>query len=145
MGRDRKRRDGGGHLIYTVKEGGGSRAHSLELIVTRVLVIAHVLIVTCVLTIARVHSWALAIIHEPRWPFWLVVGCMPCGSWAIVKGARRWVVFAGPVCWTGIKTKIELNPTAKDRTTSCGCTNSEFFRLPVAMFVEKSKNRKKPV
>ena len=52
-------------------------------------------------------------------------------------------MFAGPVCWTGKKTEIELNPTAKDRTTGCGCTNSEFFRLPVAMFVEKSKNRKK--
>ena len=55
------------------------------------------------------------------------------------------IVFAGPVHWTGKKTEIELNPTAKDRTTSCGCTNSEFFRLPVAMFVEKSNNRKKPV
>ena len=55
------------------------------------------------------------------------------------------LVFAGPVHWTGKKTEIGLNPTAKDRTTGCGCTNSEFFRLPVAMFVEKSKNRKKPV
>ena len=50
------------------------------------------------------------------------------------------LVFAGPVHWTGKKTEIELNPTAKDRTTGCGCTNSEFFRLPVATFVEKSKN-----
>ena len=56
-----------------------------------------------------------------------------------------YLVFAGPVCWTGKKTEIGLNPTAKDRTTGCGCTNSEFFRLPVAMFVKKSKNRKKPV
>ena len=55
------------------------------------------------------------------------------------------LVFAGPVRWTGKKTEIELNPTAKDRTTGCGCTNSEFFWLPVAMFVEKSKNRRKPV
>ena len=55
------------------------------------------------------------------------------------------LVFAGPVRWTGKKTEIELNPTAKDQTTGCGCTNSEFFRLPVAMFVEKSKNRRKPV
>ena len=55
------------------------------------------------------------------------------------------LVFAGPVRWTGKKTEIGLNQTAKDRTTGCGCTNSEFFRLPVAMFVEKSKNRKKPV
>ena len=53
------------------------------------------------------------------------------------------LVFAGPVRWTGKKTEIGLNPTAKDRTTGCGCTNSEFFRLPVAMFVEKSKNQKK--
>ena len=55
------------------------------------------------------------------------------------------VVFAGPVCWTGKKTKIKLNPTAKDQTTSCSCTNSEFFQLPVATFVEKSKNRRKLV
>ena len=55
------------------------------------------------------------------------------------------LVFAGPVRWTGIKTEVELNPTAKDRATGCSCTNSEFFWLPVAMFVEKLKNRKKPV
>ena len=55
------------------------------------------------------------------------------------------LVFAGPVRWTGKKTEIGLNPTAKDRTTGCGCTNSEFFWLPVAMFVENLKNRKKPV
>ena len=51
-------------------------------------------------------------------------------------------MFAGPVHWTGKKTEIELNPTAKDRTTGCGCTNSEFFRLPVATFVEKRKTEK---
>ena len=55
------------------------------------------------------------------------------------------LVFAGPVRWTGKKTEIELNPTAKYRTTSCSCTNSEFFRLPVVRFVKKSKNQKKPV
>ena len=55
------------------------------------------------------------------------------------------IVFAGPVRWTEKKTEIGLNPTAKDRTTGCGCTNSEFFWLPVAMFVEKSKNWEKPV
>ena len=60
-------------------------------------------------------------------------------------GSHWSLVFAGPVRWTGKKTEIGLNPTAKDQTTGCGCTNSEFFRLPVAMFVEKSKNRKKPV
>ena len=52
------------------------------------------------------------------------------------------IVFAGPVRWTGKKTKIELNPTAKDQTTSCGCTNSDFFWLPVAMFVKKLENWK---
>ena len=62
-----------------------------------------------------------------------------------IMNARLFVVFAGPVRWTGKKTEIGPNPTAKDRTTGCSCTNSEFFRLPVAMFVEKSKNRKKPV
>ena len=56
-----------------------------------------------------------------------------------------YLVFAGPVCWTGKKTEIELNPTAKDRTTGCDCTNSKIFWLPVAMFVEKLKNRNKPV
>ena len=53
------------------------------------------------------------------------------------------VVFTGPVHWTGKKTEIELNPTAKDRTTSCSCTNSENFLLPAARFVEKLKNQKK--
>ena len=54
-------------------------------------------------------------------------------------------MFTGPVCWTGKKTEIELNLIAKDWTTGCSCTNSEIFQLPVARFVEKSKNRKKPV
>ena len=54
------------------------------------------------------------------------------------------LVFAGPVRWTAKKTEIELNPTAKDRTTSCSCTNSEFFRLPVARFVEKSSTLQCP-
>ena len=78
--------------------------------------------------------------------------CWRCFQWRIFVHGQRvsillvkasWLVFAGPVRWTGKNTGIGLNPTAKDRTTSCGCTNSEFFRLPVAMFVEKSKNRKK--
>ena len=80
-------------------EGGrGSRAHSLELVVARILVITHVLIVTRILivthilVVAHVRSWALAVIREPRWACWLVVGCVRRGSWAIVKGARRWVV-----------------------------------------------------
>ena len=82
-------------------EGGrGSRAHSLEFVVARVLVITHVLVVnhilvvTRILVVARVRSWALAVIREPRWPCWLVVGRVHRGSWAIVKGARRWVVVA---------------------------------------------------
>ena len=58
---------------------------------------------------------------------------------------QQQLVFTGPVRWTGKKNKIELKPTAKDWTTGCGCTHSEFFWLPVAMFVKKLKNRKKPV
>ena len=45
-------------------EGGrGNRAHSPE------LVLAHVIVVTRVLIVARVRSWVLAAIREPRWPF----------------------------------------------------------------------------
>ena len=66
-------------------EGGrGNRAHSPELIIACVL--AHVIVVTCVFIVACVHSWALAAIHEPRWPFWLVI-CVHRGLWAMVKGA----------------------------------------------------------
>ena len=65
-------------------EGGrGSRAHSPELVVTCVLVVTPVLVVTCV------RSWALAIIHEGWWLLWLVVVHVHCGSWVMVKGARR--------------------------------------------------------
>ena len=79
-------------------EGGrGSRAHSPELIVARVL--AHVIVVTRVLVVARVRSWALAVIRESRWLFWLVVGRMRHDSWAMVKGARRWVVVAACGQW----------------------------------------------
>jgi len=49
-------------------------------------------------------------------------------------------VFAGPVGWTENMTKTELNPTAKDWTTSCGCADSEIFRLPVLRFDEKWKD-----
>ena len=64
----------------------------------------------------------------------------------VMPGVRA--VEAGSVCRSSSlgwkkKTEIELNPTAKDRTTSCRCTNSEIFQLPVKMFVEKSKNQKK--
>ena len=108
MGRDRERRDGEGWRGHGVvwREGGrGSRAHSPELVVARLLVIGHVLVVTpvltvaCVLVVACVHSWALAVIHEPGWPFWLVVGCMHHGSWAMVKCAPRWVVVAACGQW----------------------------------------------
>ena len=65
-------------------EGGrGSRAHSPELVVARILV------VTPVLVVARVRSWALAVIREPRWPLWLVVVRARRGSWVMVKGAHR--------------------------------------------------------
>ena len=89
-GRDGERRDGegwrGDGVVWS--EGGrGSRAHSPELIVARVPVVAHVL-VTRVLVVARVRSSALAVIREPRWPFWLVVGRVCCGSWAMVNSAR---------------------------------------------------------
>jgi len=50
------------------------------------------------------------------------------------------VVFAGPVHWTENMTETKLNPTAKDWTTGCSCTDSENFQLPVARFVEKWKD-----
>ena len=46
------------------------------------------------------------------------------------------VMFAGPVHWTKKLTETELNPTAKDQTTGCSCTNSEIFWLPVVRFLE---------
>ena len=71
-------------------EGGkGSRAHSPELVIAHALVIAHVLVVTHVLTVDCVLVVALAVIHEPWWPFWLLVGRVCRGSWAMVKGAHR--------------------------------------------------------
>ena len=79
-------------------EGGkGSRAHSPELVVARVLVIAQVLVVTRVLTVtrvlvvARVHSRALAIIREMRWLSWLVVGRVRRGQWAVDGGGRSFM------------------------------------------------------
>ena len=50
------------------------------------------------------------------------------------------LVFAGPVHWTENMTETELNPTAKDQTTGCSCTDSENFQVPVARFVEKWKD-----
>ena len=108
MGRDRERGDGEGwrgHGVVWSEGGRGSRAHSPELVVARALIIAHVLVVTRVLTaarvlvVARVRSWALAVLREPRWPFWLVVGRVRRGSWAMVKRLRRWVVVAACGPW----------------------------------------------
>jgi len=64
-------------------------------------------------------------------------------GWPTLAGAP--VVFAGPVHWTENMTKTELNPTAKDRTTSCSCPQLGSVQLPVAMFSEIFKNRKRPV
>jgi len=55
------------------------------------------------------------------------------------------IVFAGPVHWTENMTKTELNPTAKDWTAGCSCTDSKNFQLPVARSVEKWKDRKRLV
>ena len=105
MGRDREGRDGEGwrgHGVVWSEGGRGSRAHSPELVVACALVIAHVtgvLTVACVLVVARVRSWALAVVHEPQWPFWLVVGRVGRSSWAMVKRARRWVVVAACEQW----------------------------------------------
>ena len=88
MGRDGERRDGEGW-----SEGGrGSRAHSPELIIARVL--AHVLVVTRVLVVARVRSWALAAIREPRWPFRLVIRVRH-GLWAMVSRSSVVVTACG--------------------------------------------------
>jgi hypothetical protein len=54
-------------------------------------------------------------------------------------------VFTGPVEWTENMTTTELNPTAKDQTTSCSCTDFENFQLPVSRFDKKRKDRKRPV
>ena len=59
----------------------GNRPHSPELIVTHVPIIAHNLVITHTLVVACVCSWALAVIHEPWWLFWLVVVCALCGPW----------------------------------------------------------------
>ena len=80
------------------REGGrGSRAHSPELVVARVLIIVYVLVVVVtrvftvarVLVVARVRSWVLAVIREPRWPLWLVVVRVRRGSRVMVRGAHR--------------------------------------------------------
>jgi len=42
-------------------------------------------------------------------------------------------------------TGTELNPTAKDRTSSCSCTDSENFWLPVQRFDKKLKEQRKLV
>ena len=71
----------------------GNRAHSPELVVTCVpivtciLVVTRILILTHVLIVARVRTWALGVICEPRWLLWLVVVRARRGSWVMVKGA----------------------------------------------------------
>lgn len=55
------------------------------------------------------------------------------------------LMFAGPVHWTEHMTETELNLTAKDQTAGCSCTYSDFFWLPVVMFVEKMERLKKLV
>ena len=57
-----------------------------------------------------------------------------------MQATKPLLVFAGPVHWTEKTTETKLNPTAKDQTTSCSCTNSENFQLPIARFVKKSKD-----
>ena len=82
MGRDGERRQG-----EAWSEGGrGSGAHSPELVIACVL--AHVLVV------ARVRSWALAAIREPRWPFRLVIRVRR-GLWAMVSRSSVVVTACG--------------------------------------------------
>jgi len=52
-----------------------------------------------------------------------------------------WLVLAGPVDWTENMTKTELNPTAKDQTTSGGCPDPEVFQLLVPRFDKKRKDQ----
>ena len=74
-----------------------------------VLTVTHVLIVACV------HSWALAVIREPPWPFWLVVGRVRRGSWAMVKRAHRWVVVTACGQW------MVAGDRSRAAVGRCGC------------------------
>ena len=47
------------------------------------------------LVVARVRSCMLAVIHEPWWPFWLVVVRVHHGSWLVGNGERRSLPFLG--------------------------------------------------
>ena len=86
------------------------------------------------------HGGLKRLHHSTLWQLLVRYGCW---SWCLhLWPGEDGLVFTGLVRWTEKKTEIELNPTAKDRTTSCSCTNSEIFQLPVATFVEKSKNWK---
>ena len=51
------------------------------------------------------------------------------------------LVFAGPVAQTEKMTETGLNATGKDRTSGCGCTNPETFRLSVTRFCIIWKDR----
>jgi len=99
--------------------------------------------------------------HSPDWLFWEkaifkeLKTLEEAGTWKLIDppaGANivgsKWVfcmkkdaaghvvVFTGPVDWTENFTETELDTTAKDRTTGCGCPDSESFRLPVLRFDE---------
>ena len=69
-------------------EGGGAELTHLSLS-SPVSSSSPLSVVTPVLVVTHVHSWALAVIREPRWLLWLVVVCACCGSWVMVKGTHR--------------------------------------------------------
>ena len=60
--------------------------------------------------------------------------CCVSGVGGNRRGGAAYLVFAGPVDWTENFTETELDTTAKDRTTGCGCPDSESFWLPVLRF-----------
>ena len=91
-------------------------------------------------------TWAWASFAPKPEQYACIQQTMWCFQCWIIFNSADFMAFS--VCrsslldWKKKKTKIKLNPTAKDCTTSCSCTNSENFWLPVARFVEKLKNRK---
>ena len=52
------------------------------------------------------------------------------------------LVFAGSVCSTEKMTRTELNPTAKDWTTGCSCTNSKIFSCQLEGLLKNQKTEK---
>ena len=95
MGRAGGRRDGGGMEWCGVKEGGGAEPTHLSSL-SPMSAHAHCRPSLFMLVVARVHSWAPAIVRDLRWLFWLVVVCMPHGLWVMMQGAgghcRLWAV-----------------------------------------------------